>query len=90
VYAYCSGLDRLSTFTRLINVSNSDATVAQLSDPAFVGTVFLPVDDVSMYHVSGEALLPMMRWSCTEMLLPLQPATGCLVPHQASEMLTWR
>jgi hypothetical protein len=46
VFAYCANHDYLSTFTRLINVSKSDATVAKLFDPSFNATVFLPVDRV--------------------------------------------
>jgi hypothetical protein len=46
VYAYCLGHGYLSTFTRLINVSRNDETVAKLLDPNFNATVFLPVDRV--------------------------------------------
>jgi hypothetical protein len=63
VYAYCLGHGYLSRFTRLINVSKSDETVAKLLDPTFNGTVFLPVDRVrGTAGGGGVGLLLMKPW----------------------------
>jgi hypothetical protein len=51
VYDVLTTLPDTTTFVRLIRVARNDPTVASLTDPSFVGTVFVPTDNVSHEQV---------------------------------------
>jgi hypothetical protein len=78
VYDVLSTLPDTTTFVRLIRVARNDPTVASLTDPNFVGTVFVPTDNVRAAALVPRPLVSHLSIATDQVLMDPAACTNLL------------